>query len=39
VMRCHPFVKGGLDPVVKHGVKNPTSPGIVATTNEEMMSY
>ncbi len=24
LMRCHPFAKGGLDPVVKDGLGNPT---------------
>jgi putative membrane protein insertion efficiency factor len=24
VLRCHPFAKGGLDPVVKDGAGNPT---------------
>ena len=50
LMRGHPFTKGGLDPVVKHDVGNPTlaqrtrkdgAPfaGMDATTNKEMMSY
>jgi putative membrane protein insertion efficiency factor len=26
VLRCHPFAKGGLDPVVKDTVRNPTRP-------------
>jgi putative membrane protein insertion efficiency factor len=24
VLRCHPFARGGLDPVVKDAVRNPT---------------
>jgi putative component of membrane protein insertase Oxa1/YidC/SpoIIIJ protein YidD len=24
VARCHPFAKGGLDPMVKDAVRNPT---------------
>jgi len=48
VLRCHPFAKGGLDPVVKDGAWNPThaqkarmngAPPVSTMTNPEMKSY
>ena|ERR1700681_295456 len=29
ILRCHPFAKGGLDPVVKDGAGNPTHDALI----------
>jgi putative component of membrane protein insertase Oxa1/YidC/SpoIIIJ protein YidD len=35
VMRCHPFAKGGLDPVIKLGVRKPTDCGVPVQSGSE----
>ncbi|MGA9964079.1 MAG: membrane protein insertion efficiency factor YidD [Terriglobales bacterium] len=35
VMRCHPFAKGGLDPVIKLEVNKPTDCGVPVQSGSE----